>query len=177
MKANKFSFNAKIIAGIIVFISSSFLISFISQNQNDDWDSYLGGSDRNHFSTLDQITKDNVAQLKISWTYSMPDSGQMQSNPIVSNGILYGISSGLQAFALNAATGKQIWKFGDPLKNWASTSRGVSLWKGEHENRILFTAGPNLWALDAKTGQPILSFGRSGKVDLHEGLPKIAQDK
>jgi quinoprotein glucose dehydrogenase len=51
------------------------------------------------------------------------------------------------------------------------------LWKGQNENRILFTAGPNLWALDAKTGMPILSFGQSGKVDLHEGLPKIAQDK
>lgn len=177
MKANKLSIKAKILLGITIFLSSFLLISFMSQNQNDDWDSYLGGSDRNHFSTLDQITKDNVAQLKIAWTYSMPDSGQMQSNPIISNGVLYGISSGLQVFALNAATGKQIWKFGDPLKNWASTSRGVSLWKGENENRILFTAGPNLWALDAKTGQAISSFGTGGKVDLHEGLPKIAQDK
>jgi quinoprotein glucose dehydrogenase len=90
MKANKFSFNPKIIAGIIVFISSSFLISFISQNQNDDWDSYLGGSDRNHFSTLDQITKDNVAQLKIAWTYSMPDSGQCKVTPLFLMGFCMG---------------------------------------------------------------------------------------
>ena len=40
----------------------------MSQNQNDDWDSYLGGPDRNHFSNLNQITKDNVSQLKIAWT-------------------------------------------------------------------------------------------------------------
>ena len=66
MKANKLSISAKILVGITIFLSSFFLISFMSQNQNDDWDSYLGGSDRNHFSTLHQITKDNVAQLKIA---------------------------------------------------------------------------------------------------------------
>ena len=126
MKANKLVFSSKILIGIFCFIPLFFLISLVSQNPHDDWDSYLGGPDRNHYTTLNQITKENVKQLKVAWTYSMPDSGQMQSNPIVFKGILYGISSGLQAFALNAATGKQIWKFGDPLKNWASTSRNRS---------------------------------------------------
>lgn len=177
MKVNKLKSLGKILNSLTTPICGLIFLFLTSFFQNDDWDSYLGGSDRNHFTVLNQITKDNVGQLKVAWTYSMPDSGQMQSNPIISKGILYGISSGLQVFALNAANGKQIWKFGDPIKNWASTSRGVSLWKGENENRILFTAGPNLWALNAVTGQPILSFGKSGKVDLHEGLPKIAQDK
>jgi quinoprotein glucose dehydrogenase len=74
---------------------------------------------------------------------------------------------------LDASTGKEIWQFGDPLKNWASTSRGVSYADG----RILYTAGPNLWALDAQTGKPIDSFGDHGKVDLHTGLPAVAQNK
>lgn len=137
------------------------------------WSSYLGGSDRNHYSTLDQITPENVTKLQVAWTYSLPDSGQIQANPIIIDGVLYGVSASVQAFALDAATGKELWRFGDPLKNWASTSRGVSYAKG----RILYTVGPNLWALDARTGKPIESFGNHGKVDLHTGLPAIAQNK
>jgi quinoprotein glucose dehydrogenase len=177
MKVNKIKIRSEIGLSALAIFSSLLIFSFSILTQNDDWDSYLGGSDRNHFTKLNQITKENVGQLKVAWTYAMPDSGQMQSNPIISNGILFGISASLQVFALNAATGQQLWKFGDPLKNWASTSRGVSLWKGDKENRILFSAGPNLWALDAHTGKPILSFGESGKVDLHEGLPQIAKNK
>ncbi|MHA8051635.1 outer membrane protein assembly factor BamB family protein [Aquirufa sp. ROCK-SH2] len=160
----------------ILLLSLVFSFAFFSF-QNIDWPDYLGGSDRNHFSRLDQITKENVKNLEVAWTYSMPDSGQMQSSPIIIKGVLYGISSSVQAFALDAATGKEIWRFGDPLKNWASTSRGVSYWSNGTEERILFTAGPNLWALNAKTGQPISSFGQNGKIDLHTGLPAIAQNK
>ncbi len=152
-------------------------LAFIAWTKKDtdytQWSSYLGGSDRNHYSTLHQITPENVQDLQVAWTYALPDSGQMQANPIIVDGVLYGVSASVQAFALDAATGKEIWRFGDPLKNWASTSRGVSYAKG----RILYTVGSNLWALDAKTGKPIESFGEQGKVDLHTGLPAIAQNK
>jgi quinoprotein glucose dehydrogenase len=90
---------------------------------------------------------------------------------------LYGVTSSVKAFALDAATGKLIWEFGDPVNHWASTSRGVSYWEDGNDKRILFTAGPNLWALNAMTGKPIESFGIGGKVDLHTGLPEIAQNK
>lgn len=144
---------------------------------SDDWAEYLGGSDRNHYSTLTQINPANIDQLKVAWEYNLPDYGQMQVNPLIIKGILYGVSSTVQAFALDAATGKEIWRFGDPLKNWASTSRGVSYWTNGIEKRILYTAGPNLWALDAETGKPIPSFGDQGKIDLHLGLPSIAANK
>lgn len=101
----------------------------------------------------------------------------MQVNPLIIKSILYGVSASVQAFALDATTGKEIWRFGDPLKNWASTSRGVSYWTNGIEKRILYTVGPNLWALNAETGKPIESFGNNGKVDLHTGLPTIASNK
>ena len=148
--------------------------SFGSEN---DWAEYLGGADRNHFSKLEQINTQNVKNLKVSWEYSTPDSGQMQVNPLIIDGVLYAVDAAVQAFALDASTGKEIWRFGDPLKNWASTSRGVSYWENGEDKRILFTAGPNLWELDAKSGKPIKSFGNKGKVDLHTGLPEIAQNK
>lgn len=158
-----------------LIISFSILCGFtgIQNDEQVDWSEYLGGPDRNHYSPLTQINASNAKDLQVAWTYALPDSGQMQANPITVNGKLYSVSASVQAFALDAATGKEIWRFGDPLKNWASTSRGLSYAAG----RILYTAGPNLWALDAKTGKPIKSFGDQGKVDLHTGLPKISQNK
>ncbi|MFD2521467.1 outer membrane protein assembly factor BamB family protein [Emticicia soli] len=142
-----------------------------------EWKEYLGGPDRNHYSTLNQITPENVSNLKVAWTYSTPDSGQMQVNPIIVDGVLYGVTSSVQAFALDAATGKEIWMFGDKLKNFASTSRGVAYWSEGNDKRILHTIGQNLYAIDATTGKPIPTFGDNGKVDLHTGLPEIAQKK
>lgn len=147
------------------------------QTAEEEWPEYLGGPDRNHYSTLTQITPENVQNLKVAWSYSTPDSGQMQVNPIIVNGVLYGVTSSVQAFALDAATGKEIWRFGDPLKNWASTSRGVSYWREGNDERILHTMGPYLYAINAKTGKSIPSFGDNGKVDLHTGLPGIAKNK
>jgi len=142
-----------------------------------EWREYLGGPDRNHYSTLSQISPDNVAQLQVAWTYASPDSGQMQMNPIIVDGVLYGVSATVQAFALDAATGKELWRFGDPLKVWHSTSRGVTYWEDGADKRILYTIGPHLYALNAQTGQPIASFGDGGRVDLHLGLPASAQEK
>jgi quinoprotein glucose dehydrogenase len=149
----------------------------ITFGSEDNWADYLGGPDRNHYSKLDQITAQNVNKLEIAWEYSTPDSGQMQMNPLVIDGVLYGVDANVQAFALNASTGKEIWRFGDPVKNASSTSRGASFWQNKEEKRVLFTAGANLWALDALTGKPIKTFGENGKVDLHIGLPGNSQEK
>ncbi|MFD2569342.1 PQQ-binding-like beta-propeller repeat protein [Spirosoma soli] len=152
-------------------------------NDYTNWGEYLGGPDRSHYSALSQITPDNVGKLKVAWTYVSPDSGQIQTNPIVVDGVLFGVTPTVQAFALDAATGKEIWRFGNPLKVWHSTSRGVAYWSpkaGTASNeaaRILYTVGPLLYALDAKTGQPIASFGDNGHADLHEGLGAQAKDK
>lgn len=143
------------------------------------WTEYLGGPERNQYSTLDQFTLDNVTELKVAWSYSAPDSGQMQMNPIIVDGILYGVTATVQAFALNAETGEEIWRFGDPRKLWHSTSRGVAYWENQEktDQRIFHTMGPDLYAIDAKTGESVTTFGENGKVDLHIGLPPNAQDK
>ena len=71
---------------------------------NTNWDTYLGDSARSHYSELDQITAENVSQLELAWTY---DSGElreggssMYTSPLVIDGILYGLSPKLVAFAL-----------------------------------------------------------------------------
>lgn len=150
---------------------------YLSRPRHTNWNEYLGGPDRNHFSELTQINPENVARLQVAWTYSTADSGQLQVNPLIIDGVLYGVSPAVEAFALDAATGKELWSFRSMPKGFISTSRGVSYWEKGADKRILFCAGSFLWALDAKTGKPVLSFGDSGKVDLHTGLPEVAKDK
>ncbi len=141
------------------------------------WSSYLGGPDRNHYSTLSQINKENVKNLKLAWSYSTKDVGQMQMNPIVVDTILYGVTAALRAVAIHAGTGEELWRFGDSLRLNLSTSRGVSYWSKGEDKRILYTAGPNLYAINALTGKSISSFGENGKIDLHTGMPDSAKDK
>jgi quinoprotein glucose dehydrogenase len=165
------------ILSLVVLISSLKIEKPAPTEGDVDWAEYLGGSDRNHYSTLSQITAENVQNLKIAWSYEMPDSGQMQVNPLIVDGVVYGVTPSVQAFALNAATGKEIWRFGDALKAWHSTSRGVSYWQEGNDKRILHTIGSYLYAIDARSGKSIPSFGNNGRVDLHTGLPDIAREK
>ena len=148
-----------------------------TSDHHSTWSHYLGDPARSHFTTLDQITLDNVNDLEVAWTYESPDTGQMQMNPIMVDGILYGVSAGLKVFALDAGTGKEVWMYIDSDKIRNSTSRGLSYWEDGNDKRILYTIGKDLLALDAKTGQLISSFGDGGKVDLHLGLPEVAQKK
>lgn len=165
---------------ILPILLSLFILSCSSPKKDyTKWDDYLGGPERNQYSTLDQITLDNVTQLKVAWSYEAPDSGQMQMNPIIVDSLLYGVTATVQAFALNAETGEEVWRFGDPRKLWHSTSRGVAYWESEDgsDKRILHSMGPHLYALNALTGEPIPSFGDNGRISLHTGLPEHGKDK
>jgi len=118
-----------------------------------------------------------VKGLQVAWRYEARDSGQMQMNPLVVDTLLYGVTAALKVVALNAATGKLVWQFGDTLQAWHSTSRGVSYWAKGNDKRIFYTRGPELFALDARTGIPVKTFGTDGKVDLRAGMPGSARDK
>ncbi len=147
------------------------------------WAVYLGDNTSSHYSILNQINRDNVAQLDVAWTYHTGDGDangrtQIQCNPIIIDTVLYATSPRVKVLALHAATGEEIWTF-DPFEAGAvqegpGVNRGVVYWGGdaEHEARILMTAGSKLFALDARTGQPVGSFGTEGSVDLHDGLDR-----
>ncbi len=143
----------------------------------DQWRHYLGGPDRNHFSTLDQIHKENLDRLTVLWSYDAPDMGQMQMNPIIIDTLLYGVTADQKAIALHAATGKEVWRFEDEENSGHSANRGVSFYDDGNDGRIFFVTGPFLYALNAKTGKPINGFGKEGRIDLHIALPEKAADK
>ncbi len=147
------------------------------ENQKE-WPEYLGGPDRNHYSSLDQINLTNVSQLEKAWEYHTGDSGQVQCNPIVVNGVVYALTATVQPFALDAATGKEIWRVRDSAATtWYGTGRGVVYWKHGQDERILYTKEEWLCAVDARTGKPVESFGKGGKVSLKTGLGPPAADK
>jgi quinoprotein glucose dehydrogenase len=154
-------------------------VMLLSCKRNQEWREYLGGPERNHYSALDQINTGNVHQLEIAWEYHTGDSSaQNQCNPIIVDGILYATTASVEVFALDAATGKEIWRYRNARDTqWFSKSRGVAYWEDGNDKRILFTAGHFLYALDATKGTLIHSFGDSGFVDLKAGLGDGVEEK
>jgi quinoprotein glucose dehydrogenase len=133
-----------------------------------DWPAY-GGHDGTHYSSLSQINRDNVKNLVVAWKYDTGESGGIEANPIVVGKVLYATTPGRSVIALDAATGKLIWKFESDLEGRV-LSRGVSYWTDGHQARILAGARYYLYALDATTGKVIPSFGEQGRIDLRKGL-------
>ncbi len=162
---------------------------FCSCRENDKystWSSYLGDKSVSHYSSLDQIDTNNVQQLKMAWVYHSGDANslthsQIECNPIIVEGMLYGTSPALKLFALYATSGKQKWIF-DPFADTAKAkvqihaSRGVTYWAEGNDKRIFYTAGSFLYAINAITGKVIPSFGNDGRVDLHDGLDRDVKD-
>jgi len=166
----------------LVFYVSFFLFSIRENININDWPSYNGGDNCNHYSALTQIKPENVSTLKLAWIYNsggadtIKNTTQIQCNPLIIKGIFYGVSAGSQAFAVNAESGKEIWKTNLKDNTFSMTSRGVSYWTDGHDERIFFGYGAFLYALNAKNGHPILSFGTKGKIHLIDGIKRPGAD-
>jgi len=136
------------------------------------WSVYGGGSDSIRYSRLKQINRENAHQLQVAWEYDTNDASKgadMQCNPVIVDGVLYGTSPALRLFALDAATGKEKWSFhaaqAAGLKG-RTRSRGVVVWGAGAERRVFAAAGDTLFAVHAETGKLVESFGQSGRIDL-----------
>ena len=132
-----------------------------AQSKSVDWPVYGGNTDHTHYSTLNQITAVNVSRLQVAWTYETHDEGngtEMQANPIIVDGVLYATTPRLRVFALDAATGRELWTF-DANGGAPPTSRFRHRGVVVTGDRVLFTYRNKLWALDKRTGKPIPSFG------------------
>ena len=136
---------------------------------NVDWPVYGGQVEGQHYSPLTQINRNNVTQLKVQWTYDTGEEGIVETNPLVVGRVLYAYTPTEKVIALDAVTGKLLWKFDSGIKaqHWA---RGVSYWTDGKEHRIFAGVMNYLYALDPQTGKPISSFGEDGRVDLRKNL-------
>ncbi len=142
-----------------------------------DWAIYRGDKKSNQYSELAQINATNVASLKPVWEYHTgdPNGPSMYSNPIIVEGLMYFTTPRLDAIALNAVTGKEVWKFessqyNEDKKIFRGRSRGVTYWEGAEGKRIFHFVNDRVYALDAKSGDLIKSFGDGGFIDLKRDL-------
>jgi quinoprotein glucose dehydrogenase len=172
--------------------------------EGGQWRSYAADPGSSKYAPLDQIDAGNFARLEVAWSWLSPDIewkadltrrrkagtypyevseavtlDDFQVTPLMVDGVLYGVTSIGQVFALDAGTGETLWLH-DP-ESYASTHnvfefifpkhRGVTYWRsGEDERIFIPTIDAWLLALDAKTGTPVPGFGENGRVDLTEGL-------
>ena len=169
------------------------IIAFVSCNAKKKyagWPQYKGSDENIHYSSLTQVDTANVKQLQVAWEYhsggvDTANHSQIQCNPIIVDGLLYGTTPAMKLFAIDAATGKEKWQF-NPFDSVAGNKkmffilnncRGVTYWSdGNDDKRIFYTAGSSLCCVNALTGTLVKDFGTSGKIDLHEGLDRDVKD-
>jgi quinoprotein glucose dehydrogenase len=152
--------------------------------QSQSWPTNQGAPGNGHYSPLTQINRENVSQLAVAWTYDTHETGGLQTCPIIIDGVLYAVTPFQKVFALDAATGKELWKFDSGIPG-TQPIRGVAFWSSDKssdpdhnasQKRILVGVMYYLYALDAATGRPIPSFGQNGRIDLREGLGRPVAD-
>lgn len=149
-------------------------LSKTQQQAYKEWKVYGGGGENIKYSALDQIDTGNVKNLQVAWVYSSGEASStnrtdMKVNPLIVDGVLYGLNPQLRLFALDAATGKVKWVY-DPVQvpvkgkntgrgDFASStkiSRGVAFYKGsDTDQRIIYAPGGGhaLYCVDALTGK------------------------
>lgn len=141
-----------------------------------DWPAYGGGPADTRYSPLSQIDRNNVRDLQVAWRYDTGDKGILETSPIIVDGILYGATPTLKIFALNAATGQELWKFDSGIAG-NQPERGVTYWMHGNDKRIFAGIMNFVYALDAGTGKPILEFGEDGRIDLRKDLGRDFRDQ
>ncbi|HEV8084034.1 MAG TPA: hypothetical protein VGP55_12570 [Chitinophagaceae bacterium] len=143
-----------------------------SKENYTTWSNYKGSPASIQYSSLTQIDTSNVKELKVAWEYHAGDAdtvhqSQIQCNPIIVGGILYGTSPQMKLFALDAGTGKQKWIFnpfdslaGDKRSSFIMNNcRGVYYWSdGKNDKRIYYTAGSYLYSINADNGKPEMAL-------------------
>lgn len=143
-----------------------------------EWPTYRGNTEGTGYSSLDQITAENVNDLEIAWSYSLrnddadsPRDPNSQVTPIVIDGVMY-LSTVDRVAAIDPLSGDEFWSHTVPVN--APSRRGVSYWPGQGgvSPRIFYTAFDQLVALDAETGELDREFGENGMVSM--GIPYIS---
>jgi quinoprotein glucose dehydrogenase len=136
--------------------------------ETHDWPEY-GGHQGTRYSTLTQINRSNVSKLEVAWTYDTGETGGLQTQPIMADGLVYANTPGHRVIALDAGTGRLVWSFDSGITS-RGPNRGVTYWTNGSESRVFASVSTFLYALDAKTGEVMKDFGDGGRIDMRMGL-------
>eukprot|EP00439_Symbiodinium_sp_Y106_P089754 s1_g2290.t1 len=175
--------------GRFACLASIFAALLIVQAKAGEWGHYGGDAGGSRYSSLTQITPENVATLERAWSYSTGDmaargrdemlKSALETTPILRDGRLYLCSAFNEVIALHPGTGAELWRYNpdvatDRRPGNQYTCRGVTYWKDRQaENGAICaarifsgTVDSRVIALDAATGQPCSGFGKEGTVQV-----------
>lgn len=140
-------------------MACAFLAAQAGELAGKNWPEYQGDWRGWRYSPIDQITKTNVKKLKVAWIHQPGEIAQgLQATPIVLDGIMYYSASNNRTYAVDGATGKQIWEYIpelDPVQEksvFGFYNRGVTVGRGKV---YIGAADGNIIALDQKTGKEV----------------------
>jgi quinoprotein glucose dehydrogenase len=163
----------------ILLFSTFGILSCLAADK--DWPAVGGDKACSRYSSLAQINRENVTRLQQAWTYHTGDAGKgttIECTPIVIGGIMYVTTAKAKVVALEADTGRELWKY-DPYdgveinqpRASGGVNRGLAWWTNGKQARIFLGASDGrLISLDANTGSLDSAFGKRGIVDLREGM-------
>jgi len=162
-------------------------------NQQVEWPYYGGDPGGSRYSPLTDINTQNVQRLEIVWQWKHFDTrlpaygttpGSFESTPLMIDGVLYVTTPYNNAAALDAETGKELWRFdgeayklGQVITPTGFLLRGSAFWRDGGKLRIFLNSRNRLFLLDAQTGKPVSSFGDNGVTSLTDGLKRISDIK
>jgi quinoprotein glucose dehydrogenase len=154
-----------------------------------DWAFWGGDPGSAHYSKLADINTANVAQLRQAWIWKTGEMelkeygtrpGMFENTPVVIDNVMYVTTPYNKVVALDSEKGTVLWSYdpksyvdGQPANGTGYVHRGISIWRDAragNQSRIFLNTRYRLISLDAKTGQPVNTFGDNGVVDLSQGL-------
>jgi quinoprotein glucose dehydrogenase len=140
-----------------------------ASKKNVDWPVHNGNFEGTHYSPLSQIDRTNVSKLQKAWEFDTREKGALQTNPLIIGHVLYAYTPSQQVIALDATSGKLLWKFDSGIVGTAP-DRGLAYWTDGKQSRIFAGVMNFLYALDPATGNPVSKFGENGRIDLRKNL-------
>jgi glucose dehydrogenase len=178
----------RVLIGVAVLVGVSLALPLAQTLRQVEWLYYGGDQGGMKYSSLADITPQNVNRLQVAWKWKHWETpldqykttpGFFESTPLMLDGVLYVTTPYNSIAALDAETGRELWKFdgeayklGQLLSSSGWKLRGTAFWRDGANVRIFLNSRHRLFALDAKTGKPIPSFGNDGWVPLTD-LPRI----
>ncbi len=155
--------------------------SIAFSTSGDDWPMHGLTSYEDRFSPLSEIDRKSVAKLGLAWSYATGSNRGLEATPLVVDGVLYATASWSIVFALDAKTGRELWRYNPKVPGWKArhaccdvVNRGVA-----HATGRIFvgTIDGRLIALDAETGKPVWSVRTADLAQPYTitGAPRIAK--
>jgi quinohemoprotein ethanol dehydrogenase len=166
-----------------ILLSALLVCSAVAAKSDVEWPVHGGTDLEQRFSPLDQVNVDNVGKLGLSWSFQFDSNRGQEATPIVTGGVMYVSTAWSRVYALDAATGEELWRFDPKIAGRIGfdaccdvVTRGVAVADGKV---LLAALDGRLIALDAKTGKAVWSVQTTDPAKPYTitGAPRVMKDK